>query len=58
MYRGLAGAPVGADRARPEDRRVSHHRRDIGRNVRVRHRVRPDVGWLQLEAQLPMVGHT
>lgn len=34
---------------------VSHHRRDIGQHVRVRHRLRHDLGRLQLETQLPMV---
>lgn len=46
MYRGLAGATVGAHRAGPQNGRLSHHRRDIGRNVRVRDGVRPDVGRL------------
>lgn len=56
VHGGLAGAAARPHRPRPQDRRLSHHRRHLGRDLRVHHRVGHDLGRVQLEAELQMVG--
>jgi hypothetical protein len=43
------------DRPGQEDGGLSHHRRHLGRNVRVHNGVGHDLGWIQLEVELQMV---
>lgn len=58
MHRRLAGATSSSNRLGPTDRRLSYHRRNQRWDVRVRNSIGPDVGRLQLEAQLQMVSRS
>ena len=51
----VAGAAAGGGGQGPEDGGLPHHRRHLGRDIRVRVCLGPHMGRLQLEAELPVV---
>ena len=51
----VAGASAGGGGQGPEDGGLPHHRRHLGRDIRVRVGLGPHLGRLQLEAELPVV---